>query len=270
MNRKFNLNLGAKYDYSFGFEFYPQTDLFSFGVDLGDKTNQRPITFKFQLTTILSIAFLFLFGFNLLTLILFLTSLYIGWGKFYVSLPFAPYESQGLGYPNEVKEYQIYWYNIEMGRFIPDSLVIQLGGNGHYFYNPFILRYHSKQLLMNDGTWLKGKEAESCDYYTHGDKYNDLKQYKVPYHYTTKKGEKQETVATVTVEKRELRRKILFNTSFGSKVIKYINVDFETGVGEGDKVKWGSRNFTIGCSYQMKDGETPIQTLRRMESERIL
>lgn len=44
-----------------------------------------------------------------------------------------------------------------------------------------------------------------------------------------------------------------------------IDVDFDGEVGE----RTGSwKGGTVGCSYESRPGETPVQTLRRMERER--
>ena len=49
------------------------------------------------------------------------------------------------------------------------------------------------------------------------------------------------------------------------RVSKYINIDFSDEVGERSGSWKGGR---LGCSYNMQPGETPLQTLRRMEAER--
>lgn len=82
-----------------------------------------------------------------------------------------------------------------------------------------------------------------------------------PYRYVLRSGEVQDRMATINVESRSLWRPwIPF-----LRVSKYINVEFSDEVGE----RTGSwKGGTIGCSYEMKRGESPLMTLRRMELER--
>lgn len=81
------------------------------------------------------------------------------------------------------------------------------------------------------------------------------------YTYKLKSGEIQNRLATINAEEREWRRWWL-----PSKLIKkFIDISFNDEVGE----RTGSwKGGTIGCGYEMKQGETPLQTLRRMEVER--
>lgn len=82
-----------------------------------------------------------------------------------------------------------------------------------------------------------------------------------PYRYVLRSGVAQDRVATIKVESRTWWRPwIPFR-----RVSKYINVEFSDEVGE----RTGSwKGGTIGCSYEMKRGESPQMTLRRMERER--
>lgn len=82
-----------------------------------------------------------------------------------------------------------------------------------------------------------------------------------PYRYVLRSGVAQERIATINVESRSWWRPwIPFR-----RVSKYINVEFSDEVGERSG-SW--KGGTIGCSYEMKRGESPLMTLRRMEIER--
>jgi hypothetical protein len=81
------------------------------------------------------------------------------------------------------------------------------------------------------------------------------------YTYVLKSGEVQERMATVKAESR-LWTRPWFPHKFFKKSI-YIEFDEEVGERSGS---W--KGGCTGCSYDMKDGETPLQTLRRMELER--
>lgn len=82
-----------------------------------------------------------------------------------------------------------------------------------------------------------------------------------PYTYTLRSGEVQHRTATIKAEQRTWTRWWLpFR-----RVSRSIDVDFNAEVGERSG-SW--KGGCMGCGYTMKAGETPLQTLRRMEKER--
>lgn len=85
------------------------------------------------------------------------------------------------------------------------------------------------------------------------------------YLYFLKSGEVQKRNASIYVQRMEWRWLWFKWLPLIRKQRQFIHVDFDGEVGE----KTGSwKGGCIGCSYDMKPGETPAQTLRRMESER--
>lgn len=81
------------------------------------------------------------------------------------------------------------------------------------------------------------------------------------YIYRLNSGEIQNRTATIQVERRKWTRCWL-----PFRMVKtYIDIQFSSEVGESSG-SW--KGGCIGCSYDMLPGETPLQTLRRMESER--
>lgn len=82
------------------------------------------------------------------------------------------------------------------------------------------------------------------------------------YTYTLDSGEVQQVSATIKVEEREWR---LLGLPWPRRISRYIDVEFDDEVGEG-RGSW--KGGTIGCDYEMRDGETATDTLRRMELER--
>lgn len=86
------------------------------------------------------------------------------------------------------------------------------------------------------------------------------------YSYTLKSGEIQKRKAKFYVEEREWRWRLFHPFAIGPKIVsKSISIEFDDEVGE----RTGSwKGGTIGCGYEMKPGETPLQSLRRMEAER--
>lgn len=82
-----------------------------------------------------------------------------------------------------------------------------------------------------------------------------------PYTYTLRSGEVQQRTATIKHDRRVWTRWWLpFR-----RVSNAIDVTFSDEVGERSG-SW--KGGVIGCGYEMKSGETPLQTLRRMESKR--
>lgn len=82
-----------------------------------------------------------------------------------------------------------------------------------------------------------------------------------PYNYTLRSGEVQERIATIKVETRKWTRYWL---PF-KRISNYIDIEFSDEVGERSG-SW--KGGCTGCSYEMLQNETPLQTLRRMETER--
>lgn len=70
---------------------------------------------------------------------------------------------------------------------------------------------------------------------------------------------------TIYVEEREWRPKWLKFTKLFSLVRRTIDVHFSREVG-ARKGSW--KGGTIGCGYDMKPDETPLDCLKRMEVER--
>lgn len=85
------------------------------------------------------------------------------------------------------------------------------------------------------------------------------------YAYTLESGEVQKVTATIQEEEREWRWRCFKKLPYPRMIKKTIDIEFSGEVGE----KTGTwKGGCIGCGYNMKKGETPLQTLRRMEKER--
>lgn len=103
------------------------------------------------------------------------------------------------------------------------------------------------------GNWERDKEPDGRHTETHA------------YRYLLRSGEVQQRTATISVERMEWRLRWLRWTRLGRDVRHYIDVSFSDEMGE----RTGSwKGGTIGCSYDLHPGETPLECLRRMESER--
>ena len=103
------------------------------------------------------------------------------------------------------------------------------------------------------GSWERDKEPD-CRY-----------EESHPYTYVLESGTVQDRVATVYVDRMAWRPKCLWWTGLIEKVRASIVVRFNDEVGERSG-SW--KGGTVGCSYKLRDGETPLQCLRRMEKER--
>lgn len=86
-----------------------------------------------------------------------------------------------------------------------------------------------------------------------------------PYTYNLERGEVQRVTASVLHERRTMGRNILSRLGWPSRIEHVIDVHFDGEVGE----RAGSwKGGTIGCGYEMNEGEQPVDTLRRMERDR--
>lgn len=86
-----------------------------------------------------------------------------------------------------------------------------------------------------------------------------------PYTYTLEWGEVQNRTATIYADRMEWRRRCLMWLPLGRLVKTSISVDFDGEVGERSG-SW--KGGCIGCGYEMLDGESLADCLRRMERER--
>ena len=85
------------------------------------------------------------------------------------------------------------------------------------------------------------------------------------YTYTLRSGEVQKRTATVSKERHVLCRKAFKAIGWPRWIKESINIDFSGEIGESTG-SW--KGGTIGCGYDLRPGETMLDSLRRMESER--
>lgn len=126
--------------------------------------------------------------------------------------------------------------------------------------NPFEWTHMVSEVRCADGSWMphvgsreSDKEPDNREVFTY------------PYTYTLKRGEVQNRTATVHVERMSWRPKCLRWTRLLEKSRTSIEVSFSDEVGERSG-SW--KGGCIGCGYEIKPGETPLETLSRMERER--
>lgn len=131
---------------------------------------------------------------------------------------------------------------------------------------PWSLSFYRWSYLLADGSWMhdihgKGKKRMSWEEI----KALDLWKAELPYTYVLRSGEVQERRATISVEELEHRQRWLMWCPLFARIRKSIKVEFSGEVGEGAG-SW--KGGTVGCGYDIKPSETPVDCLRRMERER--
>lgn len=124
---------------------------------------------------------------------------------------------------------------------------------------------------LRNNAWhheLKNKRADSQNR-PWSESYKWLKDHRWtethPYKYTHFDGTVQTVNATLYVEEREWRQRWLKWTKLFATKKLTIGIDFDSEVGE-ETGSW--KGGVLGCGYDLKPNERPIDALRRMEYER--
>lgn len=144
------------------------------------------------------------------------------------------------------------------------------------FYMPWSYEHIKCEVMRPDGSWVPYVASYETGPLrvvndkgmTFGGKEPDGRwQETYPYHYVLKpRWEVQRVNATVYVERREWRQKWTRWCPFFARKSQSISVQFSEEVGE-QSGSW--KGGCVGCGYDMKPNETPLETLRRMERERV-
>lgn len=139
-------------------------------------------------------------------------------------------------------------------------------GSRYKLFEPLRARFYRCEILRADGTWrdrIDSKPPFTAPYDSSDEPLPDVHVERHPYHYMLDSGEVQHVEATVTVERREWR---LFRwLPWPGKVRRSIDVRFSDEVGR-ERGSW--KGGCVGCGYEMRRGESPLDTLRRMQRER--
>lgn len=129
---------------------------------------------------------------------------------------------------------------------------------------PWGWRFERSEYLDADGDWIDNRFRP---YTLGGDdpsKGPDPLVVTYPYHYMTNQGAAQHVNATVYV-RRTFLRWTLFGLTIKRRIEHAIDISFDEEVGN-QRGSW--KGGVLGCGYTMKPGETPGETLRRMQRER--
>lgn len=126
----------------------------------------------------------------------------------------------------------------------------------------------ANEVRRPDGSWVPyvGEwEINSAGMLSETNKEPDGREIvEAPYRYLLRSGKVQEVTASVYVERRIRKLKMLKRLPF-AKTTYAIDVRFSDEVGE-ESGSW--KGGCIGCGYTIKPGESPLQCLKRMEQER--
>lgn len=167
--------------------------------------------------------------------------------KYYDKLPY---------YDTDAPEYGFYFHMNQLG--------LKLGKKVKLYDLPWALDWFRTSHLKKDGDWLHETRGHHLD--TWESKYDDILFIeKHPYKYITNDGTEQNCIATIKVREMEWRWKWFMWLKLTRKIRKSIDIDFSQQIGE----RVGSwKGGVLGCGYDIKKNETPLECLRRMEKER--
>jgi hypothetical protein len=175
------------------------------------------------------------------------------WVNLYVQLPFL---RRFAWEPEEMMESWGASYSSDDG-----VLFLHWGAHSHLTTMPWRnWTQVSHDVRRIDGTWapfVGSWEHDKVPDERHTETY--------PYRYLLSSGEKQEVTATIHAERRIRRLRLLRWTRAFQRVTHSIDVQFSDEVGEGAG-SW--KGGCVGCGWDLRPNETPLQCLRRMERER--
>lgn len=239
--------------------------------------------FNFCPTFIISLIGMVFTGLTFWSLFL-IPFLFVGYGQIYMDLPFH----SGID-DSEPPEYGFYLYS-PSDKLVFTSFWLCLGKRKKCFYMPWDWDWVRTSALKKDGTWEHETKKDRKSFYD--DEWKKILWIEsYPYTYVLKKGKIQNRLAEIKVEEREWRWKGLKWLPFIRTINKTIDVKFkyngplkryvilekngfknpyfEDEVDEIGERTGSYKGGTTGCSYRMLKNETPLETLRRMEKERI-
>jgi len=180
----------------------------------------------------------------------------VPWGSFYLALPIY----SGLD-ECEYFQYGFYLYGEKSWTF---NCFVWCWRKTHHFDMPWHWKWVRTSALHRDGSWIHETKGDRKDFWQVIWK-EALWHAEYPYRYVLTDGTIQDVTAEIRVEEREWRWKWLTWLPFPKSVSRTIDIKFSDEVGP-ERGSW--KGGVMGCSYKMRDGELPEQTLRRMERER--
>ncbi len=139
------------------------------------------------------------------------------------------------------------------------------------FHMPWGFDWIRTSTKLRDNSWHhEFADKRKTDPRTWLSKHNKLQEVRwteeYPYTYKLLNGDEQKVTAAVGVSEREWRPKWFKWTKLFAKIRRTIDIEFSDEVGN-ERGSW--KGGTLGCGYNMKADETPLECLRRMELERV-
>ena len=146
--------------------------------------------------------------------------------------------------------------------FCDDALHMHWNERSKVWWLPWLHKIHQRsEVRRADGTWVpfvggweRDKSPDGREAITY------------PYRYVLRNGTVQNRTAAIYVKRRAWRPKWFCWTSLFEKQRQSISVEFSDEVGE-QTGSW--KGGCIGCEWEMLPNESPEQSLRRMEKERV-
>ena len=154
--------------------------------------------------------------------------------------------------------------------FSDEAFVVSFGRWRKYFHYPWSLNYHGiyvRVVVDGEERWIKTEDRTDPlmrKWFMHD---SIATKETHDYTYFLKDGTIQNRKATIYGEIREWRRRWLPWTRLFSLQRRSIDVRFDGEVGERTGRSW--KGGTVGCGWDFKPGEQPVDALRRMEKERV-
>lgn len=251
-----NRNANRKLSYS----FTPEWHMMDFRIQSNGYFDERPMLI-FTLTSMIGFIGLcvaLIFGAGTWAL-LFLIPFFASWGMVFYHIPIKT----GKHDESESKSYGFYIYSHV--KWKPMTLVLCFGKKTIHLDFPWEWEWVRTSNLMNDLTWVHTVKGNIIDTYSEEFR-NKLWSEEYDYTYINNESDIQYVTAKINVVEREWRWKALTWLKYPRKISKVIDVEFSEGIGNG---RGSYKGGTTGCSYEMLPNESPLETLRRMEKERI-
>ena len=243
--------------------FYPKFSS-SFYVNKAGYFDERPeiVTSITQVIVLFALPFLV---FQSLWFVFIIPFILFGWGKLYIHLPIRTGIQDCAS-----AAWGLYYYS--------NALWFCIGGGGNFeggrrtksYSMPWQLDWVRTSTLLNNSNWFNETKHSKLNWTSDNvniiGSYGWLKENKwKEIHPFTDSFDGTIVNATISVEEMEWRPKWFKWTSLFRKVRKSIDIEFDKEVG---KRKGSWKGGTIGCGYELRKNETPLECLRRMEKER--
>jgi hypothetical protein len=241
--------------------FYPQFNSSMF-VEKAGYFDERP-EIHTSLTQLIALSAFFVMIWYTPFALLLIPFIFFGWGSMYIHLPIKT----GI----QDSDSAAWGFN-----YHDNTLWIYIGGGGNFdggakwktIEMPWSLTWVRTSTSMNWGGWYhensKNRKSLKVPYSVGSDEWLKETRWQETHEFTDK-FDNTIVHATIHVKEREWRPIWFKWTKLFAHKRKCLEVEFNQEVGRG---KGGWKGGTIGCGYEMKGNETPLECLRRMEKER--